>query len=177
MSRIYKISRISKIRSRICRIFKISKRGAGDCSSGAPAPGWCRIRRACPTEDARTCEKISSGPTDLEEIGVQDYPRPNRQDQALLPYRRDARTCAPGHGEGLSLALRAAARCFHRSAGACPPRAFDPRENRTLANAGSRSDRGMARACPSPYGPRHVVFTVARGPVPRERSTRAKTAR
>ena len=46
------------------------------------------------------------GPTDLEEIGVPDYPRPKRQDPAILPYRGDARTRAQWHGEGQALALR-----------------------------------------------------------------------
>ena len=65
-------------------------------------------------------------------------------------------------------------RLTYRSAGACPPRSPDPREKRTPAKAVSRSDRGMARDRPSPYGMRHVFFTVARGPVPRDRSIREK---
>ena len=56
---------------------------------------------------------------------------------------RDRSTCAknarqpkpfssrPRHGEGQALALRYAARFFHRSAGACPPRSPDLREKRT----------------------------------------------
>ena len=55
-----------------------------------------------------------------------------------------------------------------------PPRAFDPREN-TPTNR--FPDRGTARDRPSPYGAGVAFFSVARGPVPRERSTRAKTAR
>ena len=113
--------KISKIRSRICRIFKISRRGAGDCSFGS------------------ACSRMV-------------------QDPAILPYRGDARTCAPGHGEGQALALRAAARCFHRSAGACPPRLFDLRENHPPAKAVSRVDRGTARDRPSPYSIR--VFSL-----------------
>ena len=49
-SRIYTIYKISKIRSRICRIFKINKRGAGDCSSGVPDPERRKSRCSCPTE-------------------------------------------------------------------------------------------------------------------------------
>ena len=40
---------------------------------------------------------------------------------------------------------------FSRSAGACPPRSFDPRENRTQTKAVSRADLGTARDRPSPY--------------------------
>ena len=54
-----------------------------------------------------------------------------------------------------------------RSAGACPPRAFDLRENRTPTKAVSRADRGMARDRPSPYGETETALhTVARGPSP-----------
>ena len=60
---------------------------------------------------------------------------------------------------------------FPRSAGACPPRVLDPREKRTPTNAVFRSDRGTARDRPSPYGETETALhTVARGPVPRERS-------
>ena len=45
-----------------------------------------------------------------------------------------------------------------RSAGACPPRAFDLSENRTPTKAVSRSDRGTARDRPSPYGEREAFF-------------------
>ena len=39
----------------------------------------------------------------------------------------------------------------NRSAGACPPRSHDPRENRTPTKAIPRADRGTARDRPSPY--------------------------
>ena len=62
-----------------------------------------------------------------------------------------------------------------RSAGACPPRSVNLRENRPPPKAVSRVDRGMARDRPSPYGETEAALhTVARGPVPRDRSTRAK---
>ena len=63
-------------------------------------------------------------------------------------------------GEGQALALRSAARCFRRSAGACPPRSFDPRENRTQTQAISRSDRGMTRDRPSPYGDDTIILEI-----------------
>ena len=59
---------------------------------------------------------------------------------------------------------------FHRRAGACPPR--------SLACANAMIDRCMARDRPSPYGERETASsTVARGPVPRDRSIYAKTER
>ena len=57
---------------------------------------------------------------------------------------------------------------FYRSAGACPPRSLN--ESISLMF-------GMARACPSPYGEVCRSSTVARGPVPRDRSPCAKPAR
>ena len=55
-----------------------------------------------------------------------------------------------------------------RSAGACPPRAFDPREKRTPTKALSSID-STARDRPSPYGETETALqTVARRPVPRE---------
>ena len=65
----------------------------------------------------------------------------------------------------------------NRSAGACPPRSPDLRENRTPATALSRADRGMARDRPSPYGEGGRFFPVARGPVPREKMHRNTVAR
>ena len=60
---------------------------------------------------------------------------------------------------------------FPRRAGACPPRVLDPREKRTQTNAVFRSDRGTARDRPSPYGETETALhTVAREPIPRERS-------
>ena len=67
-----------------------------------------------------------------------------------------------------------------RSAGACPPRSPDPRENRTPTNAVFRSDRGMARDRPSPYGKRHAFFNRSAGACPprsldlREKRTQTK---
>ena len=66
----------------------------------------------------------------------------------------------------------------YRRAGACPPRSLDLRENRTPTKAVFRSNRGTARDRPSPYGDREAALqTVARGPVPRDRSIRVKNAR
>ena len=57
----------------------------------------------------------------------------------------------------------------HAQASGFPPRTLDLRENRTPAKAVSRSDRGLARDRPSPYGEREVALqTVVRGPVPRD---------
>ena len=57
----------------------------------------------------------------------------------------------------------------NRSAGACPPRAHDPRENCTPTKAVPRADRGTARDRPSPYDKGEAASTtVARGPVPRD---------
>ena len=53
-----------------------------------------------------------------------------------------------------------------RSAGACPPRSFDLREKRTPAKAIPRSDQGMARDRPSPYGKRHAFFHRSAGACP-----------
>ena len=65
----------------------------------------------------------------------------------------------------------------YRSAGACPPRSFDLRENPTPAKAVFRADRGMARDRPSPYVKGRRFFTVARGPGPREKTHRNTVAR
>ena len=60
---------------------------------------------------------------------------------------------------------------FNRSAGDRPPRSHDLHENRTPANAVSRSDRGTARDRPSPYGETETASpTVARGTGPRDLS-------
>ena len=137
MSRIYKIYRISKII------------GAGDRSSGAPAPER-RIGKRTPAWP------VARGPV------PRDRPRAPETvvRERLLPNG------ALG-GEP----------CLARSAGACPPRSFDLRENRPPAKAVFRFDRGMARDRPSPYGKLHAFLTVARGPVPRDRTTCAKTER
>ena len=45
-------------------------------------------------------------------------------------------------------------RLHNRSAGACPPRSLDPRENCTPTQAIPRADRGTARDRPSPYDER-----------------------
>ena len=51
---------------------------------------------------------------------VREHLLPNGQDPAILPYRGDARTRVPEHGEGQALALRAAARCFPVARGPVP---------------------------------------------------------
>ena len=51
---------------------------------------------------------------------------------------------------------------INRSAGACPPRSYDLRENRTPAKAISRANRGTARDRPSPYG-EGMAFFPSRG--------------
>ena len=62
----------------------------------------------------------------------------------------------------------------HAQASGFPPRSLDLRENRTQTQAVSRADRGMARDRPSPYDETEAASsTVARGPVPRDRTTRA----
>ena len=66
---------------------------------------------------------------------------------------------------------------INRSAGACPPRAYDMRENRTPAKAISRANRGTARDRPAPYGEGMAFFSIARGPVPRERWSARTMAR
>ena len=55
---------------------------------------------------------------------------------------------------------------IYRRAGACPPRAFDLRENRAPPQAVFRADRGMARDRPSPYGKRHAFFNRSAGACP-----------
>ena len=67
-------------------------------------------------------------------------------------------------------------------AGDCSSGSPDPerrRIRRSCPTEGMRArvPQGTARDRPSPYDKRHVVFTVARGPVPRDRPTRAKNAR
>ena len=66
------------------------------------------------------------------------------------------------HGEGQALALRYAARFFIVARGLSPAIAQPAREPN--AARGLSPDRCMARDRPSPYGMRHVFFTVARGP-------------
>ena len=57
----------------------------------------------------------------------------------------------------------------YRRAGACPPRSVHGAGNPLACACGIRG--------PSPYGERAVLDTVARGTGPRDRPTRAKTAR
>ena len=76
----------------------------------------------------------------------------------------------PRHGEGQALALRAAARFFIVARGPVPRDRQSARKPH--ANQSHFPNRGMARDRPSPYGKQHVVLTVARGLVPRERPSR-----
>ena len=76
---------------------------------------------------------------------------------------QDSRIFRMKRGEGQVFPSPYDARFNHRSAGACPPRSLD------LCS--------MARDRPSPYGVRHPFFTVARGPVPRDRSVDRSMAR
>ena len=100
-----------------------------------------------PVPRDRSHEKISSGPTDLEETVVWDRLIPNgRMGRRNLsgpvargPVPRDRTICAKNH----------------------PP-----------AKAVSRSDRGTARDRPSPYGPRHVFSP--RSADPRENRPRPR---
>ena len=63
-----------------------------------------------------------------------------------------------------------------RSAGACPPRSFDPRENRTQTKAVFPIEAWRGTG-PRPTVSGTLFFTVARGPVPRDLSICAKNAR
>ena len=57
----------------------------------------------------------------------------------------------------------------YRSAGACPPRSPDLRENGTLAKAVSPTEARRGTG-PRPTVKGRRFFTVARGPVPRDHS-------
>ena len=87
-----------------------------DRSSGAPAP------------ERRMAKRTPSGP-------VARGPVPRDLSTRTEIARQPTPFPRPRHGEGQALALRYKGRFFHRSAGACPPRSFDPRENRTPTNA------------------------------------------
>ena len=66
---------------------------------------------------------------------------------------RETRSPARGASEGPSPTVKGGGLAY-RSAGACPPRSLDLRENHPLSKAVSRSDRGTARDRPSPYDER-----------------------
>ena len=92
-------------------------------------------------ETETALQTVARGPVPRErprapEIVVRDRLIPKRQDQAILPYR--GMSARPPH---------------NRSAGACPPRSFDLRENRTQTQAVSpiEARRGT--------GPRPTVTT------------------
>ena len=82
----------------------------------------------------------SSGPTDLKHCLETQVPNLANRDNLVNPAPDD------WHGEGQARALREGETFFFRSAGACPPRSFDPNEK-----------------CPQPRGHGRLLLRPAHG--------------
>ena len=139
-------------------------------------------------EDGRISEGI--GPT----LVVRELPK--RTTTSRVVGRHRAHPCSSGAPAPERGRIRRScptemmsARRIYRSAGACPPRTLDLRENRSgpvargpspatracerVSPANARVPGSLARDRPSPYVTGWRFFTVARGPVPREHQRQA----
>ena len=146
-------------------------RSAGDrpprsleCANALIGPGMARDRPSpygegggAPRKNAPAYRSAGACPPRSPDL------RENRTQPNIFRVDRSmARDRPSPYGEGGAAPRKNASE--YRSAGACPPRSFDLRENRPPTNAIFRADRGMARDRPSPYGEGRRFFTVARGP-------------
>ena len=101
---------------------------------------------------------VARGPVPRERPHV---PKPGtREEQDLQDYHDLPRLGARDCSSGAPAPERRMARrtSLARSAGACPPRSFDLRKNRTPTLGVFRADRGTARDRPSPYGEMEAAF-------------------
>ena len=154
---------------------RLARLEAGDCSSGSPEP------------ERRMARRTSSGPVARGPVPRERSLSENRTPtQAVFRADRSIARDRPSP-YGKRHAFFTVARGFvprdhtreknlFRSFRSCM--SIVTPTKKTHAAPGRFLDLGTARDRPSPYGGRETALqTVARGPVPRERQTRAKNAR
>ena len=117
--------------SRIYKISKISKIGARDCSSGSPDPERVKRAAASPT--------VARGPVPRDHT---TYAKTARRLRPFLVPTEAWRGPVPRPTVSSTL--------FYRSAGACPPRSFDLRKNRTPTKAVSLPTEAWRGTGPRP---------------------------